>query len=145
MKITEGLLGEHALSYAIFDQVEANAETACSLVEIAAIGRVVAGAAASHMALEDEVLFPALVEGGQSSGALDVLRAEHMEIGLLTGAVSASTTLEEGRGVLLRLLYTLREHFAKEEQVLFPICERTLGEQALRDLGEHWARRRGLT
>ena len=97
------------------------------------------------MALEDEVLFPALVEGGQSSGALDVLRAEHMEIGLLTGAVSASTTLEEGRGVLLRLLYTLREHFAKEEQVLFPICERTLGEQALRDLGEHWARRRGLT
>lgn len=145
MKITEGLLGEHALSYAIFDQVEVTAENARSLAEIAAIGRVVAGAVASHMELEDEVLFPALIERGQSDGALDVLRAEHLEIELLNGAVSASTTLEEGRGVLLRLLYTLRDHFAKEERVLFPICERLLGDRELRDLGEDWARRRGLS
>ena len=31
MKITEGLLGEHALSYALFDQVEAATDDAASL------------------------------------------------------------------------------------------------------------------
>ena len=48
------------------------------------------------------------------------------------------------RGILLRLLYTLHEHFEKEEQFLFPICERTLGDQKLTELGADWAKRRGL-
>ncbi|MCC6665878.1 MAG: hemerythrin domain-containing protein [Polyangiaceae bacterium] len=144
MKITEGLLGEHALSYALFDQVEAATDDAASLGEVTALGRVLSRAVASHMALEHDVLFPALIERGHEGGALDVMRADHKEIELLAAAVSAAATLEEGRGVLLRLLYTLREHFEKEEQFLFPICERTLGDQKLTELGADWAKRRGL-
>lgn len=145
MKITEGLLGEHALSYALFEHVEAAAEDAGNLTEIFAVGRVLSRAVASHMKLEHEVLFPALVEGGHTNGALDVMRADHKEIELLAGAVAESTTLEEGRGVLLRLVATLREHFEKEEQFLFPICERMLGDQKLSELGADWAKRRGLS
>ncbi len=36
MKITEGLLGEHALSYALFDQVESIADDARTLEELVA-------------------------------------------------------------------------------------------------------------
>lgn len=144
MKITQGLLGEHALSYALFDQVEAIAEDAKSLGEIATVESLLSSAVLSHAALEDEVLFPALVERGQAEGPLDVMRAEHKEIELLAIAVRSSLTLEEARETLFRLLDVLREHFEKEERVLFPMCERLLGDDKLAELGELWARRRGL-
>lgn len=144
MKITEGLLGEHALSYALFDQVESIADGAKSLQELVAAESLLSSAVMSHASLEDEVLFPALVERGHAEGPLDVMRAEHKEIELLAGAVRASLTLEEAREVMYRLLDTLREHFGKEERILFPMCERLLGEQKLRELGERWAKRRGV-
>jgi iron-sulfur cluster repair protein YtfE (RIC family) len=144
MKITEGLLGEHALSQALFDRVEAIADDAQTLAELVLAASVLSSAVLSHAQLEDEVLFPALAEGGQVEGPLNVMRAEHKEIELLAAAVSSSVTLEEAREVVLRLLDVLREHFGKEEQVLFPMCERMLGEQKLTELGARWAKRRGL-
>jgi iron-sulfur cluster repair protein YtfE (RIC family) len=144
MKITEGLLGEHALSYSLFDQVERITDDAKSLEELIGAESLLSSAVLSHAALEDEVLFPALVERGQAEGPLDVMRAEHKEIELLAAAVRASMTLEEAKEVMFRLIDTLREHFGKEERVLFPMCERLLGAQKLMELGEHWARRRGV-
>jgi len=144
MKITEGLLGEHALSHALFDQVEALADEAQTHHELVTLERLLSSTVMSHKTLEDEVLFPALVERGYAEVPVDVLRTEHKEIELLSAAVRASPSLEDAREVLFRLIGTLREHFGKEEQVLFPLCERLLGEAKLEELGLAWARRRGL-
>ena len=50
--------------------------------------------------------------------------------------------LEEARGLLLHLIDVARPHFAKEEDVLFPMAETALPEATLLRLGEEWASRR---
>jgi iron-sulfur cluster repair protein YtfE (RIC family) len=144
MKITEGLLGEHALSYALFDRAEAMADEAESLEALVAAESVLSSAVASHAELEDQMLFSALAEGGCVPGPIDAMRADHKEIELLSHAVRSSLTLSEAKDVMLRLVDTLREHFTREEMLLFPLCEQVLGAQKLSELGDDWAKRRRL-
>lgn len=144
MKITEGLLGEHALCYSLFEHVESIAEEAETLAELIATERVLSSAVTSHAAVENDILFPALLARLDIADQLEVLRADHKEIELLGGSVRESMTLEEAREVLLRMVEALREHFHREDHVLFPLCERMLRPEELMELGQRWAERRRL-
>jgi hemerythrin-like domain-containing protein len=46
---------------------------------------------------------------------------------------------------LRRLIEHTREHFAVEERVLFGLAKELLGTERLAELGEEFARRRGLS
>jgi iron-sulfur cluster repair protein YtfE (RIC family) len=61
---------------------------------------------------------------GQIQDAEDVGRAIH----LVEGALSAA-----------------RSHFQKEEQILFPMAQRLLGDDTLPQLGRAWAQARRVT
>lgn len=140
MKITDGLLGEHALFYALFDSVERVLADAQSVTEIRHAFEVIAEGIVSHANLEEELLFPAL----DAQGPLRVMRAEHQEIEELVQAIAGAKSREDARDIGTRLLDVLREHFHKEEAVLFPMCETRVGEQTLIALGERYRARRKI-
>lgn len=144
MKLTDGLLGEHALFYALIDRVEQLIGEANDVPELRAAASLLEKTVVTHARLEEELLLCALEQQGHTGGPLAIMRAEHEEIEDLVGALSKSTTLGEIKEVLSRLVELLRSHFRNEETFLFPASEGLLGESALSELGARWAVKRGL-
>ena len=164
MKITDALRGEHGVFYAQFDQLERDLD-GVALPVLQAEGALLAAGLAPHAHIENELLFPALENDlGGEGGPLDVFREEHAKIedslqklqalraladqhddieGALARLPSAASAAE-ARVLLRGALSVAREHFAKEEQMLFPMAEQILGEQQLAQLGEAWAARRSV-
>lgn len=140
MKLTDGLLGEHALFYELFDRVEDIVDGAETLNQVLAAVSLLGSAVSSHAELEESLLFSELDAGIPVS----VLRAEHAEIQRLVTGIPGVRELEVARDAAHALLGVLRNHFHREEHLLFPTSESELGEQKLLELGARWAERRGL-
>ena len=90
-----------------------------------------------HRRKEEEVLFPALARYiGTEMGPIAVMLHEHREeqarLEEIRVALDAGDT-PEARGTLRRagrqILDLLRNHIAKEDNVLFPLAERTLSAE----------------
>lgn len=143
MRITDALLGEHAVFYAQFAHLESEAEgnTLASLKEKVAL---LTAALASHAGLEDELLFDSLDDADAETGVFAVMREQHraIETGLLE--IQRMTDPARARTLLDDVLQLTRDHFASEEQVAFPLAEASLGEAGLERAGAEWARRRGV-
>ncbi len=139
MKLTDALLGEHGAIYALFDYVERELPQLETLNDVQRIGGVLAAVLVSHARIEDSMLFPALETQLGTAGPLAVMRQEHDEIdGTLQEVLSAETPdVAEER--VKHALQVARDHFAKEEQVLFEMAQHVLPEQELVELGCRWA------
>ncbi len=101
-----------------------------------------------HLLKEEEILFPLLGKmPGMGEGPLKMLYLEHEAfksnnikfqelIFLLRNKEDAasfkSDLLEKGRAIIL----VIREHIDKEDQILFPMAERFLGEEILLEATE---------
>lgn len=142
MKITDGLLGEHALFYQLFDALEDALDAATRPEDIQHAFEPVAAGVLSHATVENDVLFTAL--GNGEGGIATAMRAEHREIENLAQAVARARTLDEAKTSGRHLIDLLREHFHREEQVLFPLCEHALDASRLETLGERYMAQRGL-
>jgi iron-sulfur cluster repair protein YtfE (RIC family) len=138
MKLTDLLMGEHGVFYAMFDHLEATAAIS-SLDEIHAQGALLGASLASHAHLEDAALFTAVEPHfGSSCGPVAVMRMEHEEIERGLDALPTIEPVERARELLLHVIAVARSHFAKEERILFPMAEEFLGEAVLRQLAEKW-------
>jgi hemerythrin-like domain-containing protein len=145
MRITDALRGEHGVLLRMLDFVEQEAPTS-SLSDAQAMGRLLRQAIESHAHLEDELLFGALEpQLGAEQGPLAVMRMEHGEIEGCLERLPEERAAEGARRLLLRLVEVARGHFAKEEQVLFPMAERLLPREQLLERGGAWAERRSVT
>lgn len=93
-----------------------------------------AGATLHHFTMEEEVLFPALEQAtGQRQGPTRVMRLEHADMRqLLAELREAVAARDHGTfgSVSDTLLIMLQQHNAKEEQVLYPLADRLLGDRA---------------
>ncbi len=146
MKITQGFVGEHAVFYAQFSHLEKTVPTARRLDEVQVQAAFLAAALESHAGLENELLFDSLEPRlGAQSGPLAVMRAEHDEIKGSFSRFPQLQTLDEAQNLLLHVVAVAREHFAKEEQILYPMAEQVLGEETLIQLGSEWARQREVS
>jgi iron-sulfur cluster repair protein YtfE (RIC family) len=143
MKITDALYGEHGPLYALLTHCEGSAAQ-WELADLMLAGRTVEAALLSHATVEDELLFGALEARMPAGGPVAVMRAEHEEIDAQLAALREASDEAAARRALLRMVLVAREHFAKEEQVLFPIAEELLGAAELERLGAEWAARRGV-
>lgn len=144
MKLTDALLGEHGLFYVMFEHLEQAAQRATSTEQLAAAFGPIAAAILAHAQTEEEQLFPALEAVGLREGPLSVMRAEHAEIDRLVLGIPGSKTLDDAKDGVRSLLALLREHFGKEENVLFPMSEKLLAEAQLCEMGERWSGERGV-
>jgi len=81
-----------------------------------------------HLAMEEEVLFPAFEDsaGMQGCGPTAVMRAEHQQMRGLLDAMGRAAESGDVDGVLDQgdtLLMLTQQHNIKEEQVLYPMAE----------------------
>jgi hypothetical protein len=88
-----------------------------------------------------EPLIPISVQGAP----LAVMRRKHKEIEDGLSALPDAEDIETAGNHLLRVVQVARQHFAKEEQVLFPMAEQMRGPGRLTDLGEQWAEGRRVS
>ena len=140
MKVTDALLGEHAIFYAQFDYLEKNIPAAQDLTLVKSQGAMLTAALATHAHIEDELLFVALeTDMNPESGPLAVMRMEHNEIEGSLVRLQEVLNLVEAKNLLLHTIQTARAHFAKEEQVLFPMAGQLLEANKLIQLGKQWA------
>jgi len=142
MKITDALLGEHGAFYAQFDRLEETLPATTSVGEVREQAALLAAALVSHAQLEDTLLFERMRAAGGDEGLLNTMEAEHTAIaGLLTRA-QGSQDVAVAREELLEAVAQARDHFAKEEQIAFPLAENLLGAAGLTALGARWSARR---
>ncbi|HLF57123.1 MAG TPA: hemerythrin domain-containing protein [Thermoanaerobaculia bacterium] len=147
MNLLFALLGEHGPLHRQLEVLRLTAPR-YSDSELRAATFALAEAIESHAALEDELLFaPLAASGAMPPGPVEAMRAEHRQIETLLGQLLAPAG-EPGRPdpqrTALRLVETVRHHFAHEENVLFPLAAGTLEPARLEALGALWAERRGV-
>jgi hemerythrin-like domain-containing protein len=98
-------------------------------------------AMAHHLAMEEEVLFPAFESRtGMSSGPTQVMRMEHEQMRDLmqemANAVAAGNQ-DSYLGLSETLNMLMQQHNLKEENMLYPMSDRVLGadsESLIRDM-----------
>jgi iron-sulfur cluster repair protein YtfE (RIC family) len=88
----------------------------------------------THFRTEEEILFPAF-EGatGMTGGPTQMMRFEHAQMRELVAQMTSA--LESGDadtfgGAAETLLILMQQHNMKEENILYPMCDRTLTPQA---------------
>ncbi|SVB35873.1 uncharacterized protein METZ01_LOCUS188727 [marine metagenome] len=98
-----------------------------------------------HARFEEHVLFPRLEHNlGSNEGPLAVMEAEHSLISALFGQIESS---RGGKiATLTRTLTSLLiRHFIKEEQDLFPIADKLLGDVEIDEFRNNLLLPSGLT
>ena len=144
MRITDALLGEHGVFYLLFQDIE---QALPAIENLAILQNRIAPLAFSleaHAELEDELLFTALEPHlGTQGGPLAVMRMEHDQIISLLRQISSAPDLAQARALAAQMIEVSRAHFRKEEQVLFRMAQKFLGEDELSALGTKWSARRG--
>jgi hemerythrin-like domain-containing protein len=144
MQLIDALLGEHGAFYALFDEIEALASMAETGNQVRSATAVLNALVRSHATLEDKLLFTALEPHLGNAGPLGVMRAEHDEIEQALMRIEDASTLEEAAELVGPALAMARNHFHKEELVLFRMAERILDGATLLRLGRSWANARGV-
>lgn len=142
MKITDALLGEHGVFYAQFSHLEQVVPQLADLALVKAQAALLTAALETHAHLEEELLFSALEPHLGQGGPLAVMRMEHQQIEEGLARLPGLTEAALARQLLLQVVEVARGHFAKEEQVLYPMAQQALGETALEELGARWAEQR---
>lgn len=142
MRITDALLGEHGVLYALFDRIEADLEGGA---DPAPHARILEAVLRSHARTEDELLFEEMAsrEGGDG-GPAPAMIEEHEEVAALLDRAGTSDG-DELRQVLTEVMALARDHFRREEDAAFPVAETMLGDARLRELGAEWGARRRVS
>ena len=143
MKITDAMRGEHGVFYAQFDWIE-NGLADATLPIMQTQGALLASALAPHAHLEDDLLLAAMERRADGGGPTEVFRNEHAEIESALEALQAARDADGARELMQHALDAARDHFAKEERMLFPNAELALTEGTLTELGEEWAAQRHI-
>jgi iron-sulfur cluster repair protein YtfE (RIC family) len=96
----------------------------------------------THFISEEEVLFPAFEAAtGMTAGPTEVMRGEHRQmrelLAQMQGALAARDRDGFGGGAET-LLILMQQHNMKEENILYPMCDKVLG---VSDVGASLAER----
>ncbi|HEB86075.1 MAG TPA: hemerythrin domain-containing protein [Gammaproteobacteria bacterium] len=86
-----------------------------------------------HYTMEEEVLFPDFEEAsGSTAGPSQVMRMEHQQMRELLADMTQAMSEKDSDaflGTAETLLILMQQHNAKEEQILYPMCDDLLGSK----------------
>ncbi len=144
MRITDAFLGEHGVFYAQFDLMEKALSEHKSLDQIKSMTALLSAGLVSHAHLEDELLFDALDNTPAGRGPVPVMRHEHEVIDRALAGVQQMENPEQVHKLIKSTLELARQHFAKEEKILFPMACQFIQEESLVQSGALWGKRRSV-
>jgi len=136
VRITDRFISEHRVFLEQLDMLRALLDDGQPVGATAAALRTLAAPLGRHAKEEEEILFPALAARIGEDGPISILRAEHRSIEEQIEGIAAGSARAEVARMFDAFAATLRDHIAKEDDVLFPIAERVLGEEELAALDE---------
>jgi hemerythrin-like domain-containing protein len=143
MNLLDALRGEHAVIRVLLAAVsrQTHERPAADLHPSFAL---LEEALASHASIEDALLFDRLLTTHRGiASALESMSEDHKSIRLQISELSRSPH-EVFRTRYQRFADQVAEHFSLEERILFPLAADLVSQEELLQLGEEWARRRGL-
>lgn len=144
MKITDALRGEHALLYSQFARIEEAASREEDAGRVRGWVGLLQAAIVSHAQLEETLLFEQLEPRFGGGGPLEAMHEDHNQIEEALRVAAETEDVAEARQQLERAVGTARDHFAREEQMLFGMAERSLSDETLERLGQEWAEKRNV-
>jgi len=144
MKITDTLLAEHAVFHNFFDHIEKTVPRLRSASEIKLLGAALEAVMSSHTKTEDDLLMEPLEHCLEQIGQSETFHDEHDEIEAKLAAVKNARQFKQARSLLLQAVQRAREHFDKEERIVFPLAERVLKAKTLSEMGHEWLNRREM-
>jgi len=142
MKITEALFAEHLVFHNMFDHVEATAPKLKTLAEVKSLAALLESLLRAHSDTEDELFFGPLEHCFEQIGQRDAFLEELREIDASLASIRRVRELKKARQLLVAAVAYSREHFDKEERIVFPLAERVLNHKTLTALGETWTEQR---
>ena len=142
MKITDVLRAEHAVFHNLFDHIESVVPRLKTVAEVRALAAAVQDVLAPHARTEDDLFMEPLEHCFDQIGQQETFHDEHETIDAELAGVHKARDLKSAKKILLGAIATSRDHFDKEERIVFPLAERVLKAKTLSELGEAWLRRR---
>ena len=142
MKITEALFAEHLVFHNMFDYIEAIAPKLKTVAEVKSLATLMESLLKAHSDTEDELFLGPLEHCFEQIGQRDAFLEEHKEIDDSMRHLRGVKNLKKARQLLLAAVTYSREHFDKEERIVFPLAERVLKHKTLTALGQTWMEQR---
>jgi len=142
MKITDILVAEHVVFHNLFDHIEKTLPRLKTLAEVKSVGATLDALMRPHANTEDELLMGPLEHCLEQIGQSETFHEEHEEIDAQLSQVQKARGPKQARDLLMRAVLRSREHFDKEERIVFPLAERLLKTKTLSSLGDEWLKRR---
>ena len=88
----------------------------------------------AHFGVEEDSLFPAFERRtGMAGGPTRIMRLEHMQMRALVEELAAALRVrddDEFLGVAQTRLVLMQQHNLKEENILYPMCDDAVGDDA---------------
>lgn len=141
MKITDALVAEHTIFLTVFDQIERYLPSLATPMEIRTMAAIIEGMLERHVSHETELAYAALDHVLADGGRLEQMYQDHQELDQRLKKVQTTENCAEARRLLKAALASSREHFVLEERVIFPLLEKAMSTEALRELGKPWVER----
>jgi hemerythrin-like domain-containing protein len=138
MKITEALFAEHLVFHSMFDQIEARVPHLGTVAEIKTLAALMEAMLKAHSDTEDQLFLGPLEHCFEQIGQRDSFLEEHQEMGECLHLVQKATRVQAARELLLAAVAHSRQHFDREERIVFPMAERVLKDATLSELGQNW-------
>lgn len=142
MKITEALLAEHVVFHNLFDYVERATPKLRTLAEVRALAGLLDAMLEAHGQIEDKLVMEPLEHCLDHLGQNEVIEAEHKHIEAVLAQVSACRDLKKAKKLMVSAVLISRQHFDREERVIFPLAEKWLKSKTLQTLGIEWVAKR---
>jgi hemerythrin-like domain-containing protein len=142
MKITEALFAEHLVFHNLFDHLEKHLHKFKTLAELKTAVAVVDSALQLHSRTEDDLFIGPLGPSFEQIGQRETFHEEHEQIDQLMAEVQKAKQLNKARALLHATIVLCRNHFDKEERIVFPMAERVLKSKTLHELGQTWMNQR---
>ena len=138
MKITEALLAEHVVFHNLFDHMERALPGVTSVAEVRAMRDMLSAMLEAHGEVEHALLLDPLEHCIDHLGHAETFHQEHDEIDAHLASVPQTEDIDAARRALLTAVLLAREHFDKEERLVFPLAEKHLSDKTLAELGLRW-------
>ena len=94
----------------------------------------------AHFHAEEDLLFPAFESAtGMSEGPTQMMRHEHQQMRSLLGQLKDACDAHDAEayaGAAETLLMLMQQHNMKEENILYPMCDQSLGAEGERVAAE---------
>ena len=136
--IIDSLTLEHTVFGHLFHQIESLLPQLTTPQEAQLLGRLVEGILASHGDREENLAYAALDQFLANQNELDCLYQDHEEIDGRLERLRSARSLPEARQLLKEALHASRQHFKREELLIFPKLKTAFDEETLSELSEAW-------